>query len=50
LWLVGFFYLLFLCLNWTFPNLVHWNQMYIWFGISGLIVADLYHFLLDLLL
>lgn len=46
LWLMGFMWLLFSCLDWAYPNL-HWNQPPFWFGISGLALADFFHVLLD---
>jgi uncharacterized metal-binding protein len=47
LWLIGFIYLVFSCLGWVFPNIANWNQPILWFGISGLATADVFHVLLD---
>ena len=48
LWLIGFLALLFHCLDWAMPSLhSYWKEPYVWFGIGGLAVADLFHVLLD---
>lgn len=39
-------FLLFSCLGWISPHF-QWNQPYVWFAISGVAIADLFHVLLD---
>jgi uncharacterized metal-binding protein len=47
LWLMGFMWLLFSCLDWAYPHIIDWNQPLIWFGIGGIATADFFHVLLD---
>lgn len=47
LWLCLFFWILFAFLDWTLPSLEKLNQPYIWFGLIGLAISDLFHLFLD---
>ncbi len=45
IWLLVFLWTLFTLLKWVFP--IDWNQPYLWFGLAGLAIADLFHVVLD---
>jgi uncharacterized metal-binding protein len=47
LWLIVFFGILFSCFDWAYPDIIPWDAPYVWFGLAGLTVADLFHVLLD---
>lgn len=47
LWLIGFCWIVFFCFNWAFPDLAKLETSYLCFGVCGLIIADLFHFILD---